>query len=82
MMLGIYSVFDSKAAAFLPPFFVHNDAIAQRAFSEGANDPTHPFFKHPADYTLFRIGDFNDTTGQVVALDVNVNLGHSAQYKE
>ena len=67
MKLSIFSVFDSKASAFLPPFFLHNDAMAIRVFSDCVNADTHAFGKHPADYTLFRIGSFSDENGTLTA---------------
>jgi len=58
-----YSIFDEKAKAFLPPFFLHNEAVAVRAFADCVNNPEHQFGKHPTDYTLFCLGGFDDTTG-------------------
>jgi len=61
MKLEIFSVYDSKAAAFLPPFFMANGAVACRSFQEACNQPDSQFYKHPEDYTLFSLGHFEDT---------------------
>lgn len=58
MILNAYAVLDSKAEAFLPPFFLPNHQMALRAFQTAANDPSHAFSMHPDDYTLFHVGNF------------------------
>lgn len=61
MLHKMYCIFDAKAEAYLQPFFLPNDAVAQRAISDCVRDPQHSFSAHPADYTLFAIGAFSDT---------------------
>lgn len=56
----IFSVFDHKIEAYLPPFYTPKIAVAHRAFSDCINSPTHQFGKHPADYTLFYLGEWCD----------------------
>lgn len=63
MILKIFTVYDQKAKAFLPPFFMAQRPAAERAFSDCVNDDTHQFGKHPEDYTLMEIGEFNDESG-------------------
>lgn len=63
MKHGLYSVLDIKARAYIAPFTLPNDDMAVRAFKEAANDSTHMFCKHAEDYTLYRIGTFDDETG-------------------
>ena len=60
----VFTVFDSKAAAYLPPFFLHTKGLAIRAFGEAACDSNHQFGRHPADFTLFCIGRWDDNTGK------------------
>lgn len=66
MRLNVYSVFDAKAKAFITPFFMPNDAVAERAFRQAVNDPTHEFSKAAEDYTLFCIGEWSMESGEVV----------------
>lgn len=58
-----FSVYDSAAAAYLPPFYVPRLEVAVRIFTESANDRTHQFYKYPGDYTLFCVGEFDDNSG-------------------
>lgn len=63
MNLNVYSVYDLKAKAFLSPFFLPQDAMAVRALIDAVEDPNHQFAKHPEDYQLFRLGQFDDELG-------------------
>ena len=81
MIHNVYSVFDSKAKAYLPPFFLQNNEVACRVFGDCANDPSHSFCKFAADFTLFKIGVFDDQTGVIVDGAPFVNLGLAAQFK-
>lgn len=60
MKLNVYSIFDSKAKAYLPPFYLHTHGLAERAFGDCINSRDHQFSKNPADYTLFHLGTFED----------------------
>ena len=60
-----YSLLDSKIGAFLNPFTATNDGEAIRLFTTWVNDTTNEsnISKYPADYSLFFIGEFDDSTG-------------------
>lgn len=62
MKLNIYTVFDTKANAFLPPFFLPTDGMAVRTFKDAAEDEKHAFYKNAEDYILYRIGSYDDGT--------------------
>lgn len=75
MKLLVYSFFDSKVKAYLPPFYMRADGEAVRAVREACRtDPN--FNRYPADYTLFRLGEFDDETGRIVMLQAHENLGN------
>lgn len=65
MKLNIYSIYDTASGTYLRPFFTGADGDAARSFSDLAIDAEHQIGKHPADYTLFRLGSFNDNTGKI-----------------
>lgn len=81
MKVGVFSIFDSKAEAYLQPFFSPNAGTATRALHQVVNDPSSNFCKFPADYTLFEIGSYNDATGDLDKLDVHTNLGNVVTIK-
>lgn len=67
MKLKCFAVFDEKARAFLPPWFLPEVQMGVRAFGDCVNDATHAFGRHPADYTLFLIGEFDCSAGDFIA---------------
>lgn len=76
----LFAIFDTKAEAFLRPFFLQNHAMAIRAFEQAANDENSDFHRYAADYHLFQIGEWDEHKGNLVNLDPNLNLGCALQY--
>lgn len=62
--LNAYSIYDAAAGAFTRPFFMQTDQQAQRAFLDLVNTEGEMVNKHPEDYTLFKIGNFNELSGE------------------
>lgn len=60
MQHKIYAVYDSKVGAYLSPFFLRSRGEAIRAWQTVVNDPKTQFNKHPSDYVLFELGEFDD----------------------
>lgn len=81
MKLQIFAIYDSKAMAYLPPFFLPNNKMAERSFGEAANSETHQFGKHPADYTLFHIGEFDDATATIISAETKIGLGTALEHQ-
>lgn len=69
MKLNFYSIYDVATGAYMRPFLMPADAAAERAFKGLALDAEHDIGKHPEDYTLFKVGIFDDNTGQIIAFD-------------
>lgn len=66
MRQRVFAIFDQKAKAFLPPFTANELGQAARMFADNVNDKNSVFNRHPADFTLFCIGDFILDTGVLV----------------
>jgi hypothetical protein len=63
----LYSVFDRTAETFEPPFVESTDGMAVRVMQTiVANNPNHPVAKFGEDFILYKIGEFNPTTGNLV----------------
>lgn len=75
MLLQMFTVYDSKAEAYLPPFFMAARGAAVRSFSDTCNDPTHAFNQHPEDYTLFHLGQYDDQHATFDISDAKTSLG-------
>lgn len=76
----MFSVYDSKANAYLNPFYARTTGVAIRQFTQAVNDQTHDFHKFAGDYTLFELGEFNVETGHVTMLKNHANLGLALTY--
>ncbi len=61
----MFSVYDEKAHAFYPPWFLAQTDMALRVFSDCVNDKEHNFGMHPSDYSLFAVGEFEDSTAVI-----------------
>lgn len=81
MKIEIFSVYDSKAEAYLTPFFLATKGLAIRSFTQAINDVKHQFAMYPADYTLFHLGTYDDSKGSFDILEAKVNLGSGLEYK-
>lgn len=60
-----FSVYDEKAAVFSPPFFMSTQGQAIRMFGDLVNDKQSSLSKHPADYRLFCLGEFDQSSGEL-----------------
>jgi predicted acyl esterase len=69
MKLHVYSVFDKAVGAYLQPFYARSNGEALRSFSEACNNGSSQFAKHAIDYTLVRLGEWDDCSGLFVTVD-------------
>ncbi len=65
MKLNAYTIYDVASGVYMRPFFSQADGQAVRGFKDIATDAEHEVGRHPEDYTLYRMGSFNDTTGKM-----------------
>lgn len=63
MVTCVFAVWDVTAGFFSPPFVQQNKAMAMRSFEMAANDPATMIAKFPAQFQLFQLGTFDDSTG-------------------
>lgn len=75
-----YVVYDSAAEAYGIPFFIRSKGEALRGFAQAAKDPQSQISKHPADFTLFEIGEYNEFKGEISLYQAKVNLGTAVEY--
>lgn len=66
-MYKIFSLFDKKAGAYMHPFNFHNKAQALRAVEDNMRDEKSAIARHPADYSLYCVGEWNETSGILTA---------------
>lgn len=75
-----FTVHDQKAETFMPPFFVPSRGLAIRAFEDCINSEDHHFGKHPADYTLFYLGNFDTDTGSFLTDEAKHPIGNGVEF--
>lgn len=65
----IFSIYDQKAKAYLTPFFAVTEGLAIRMFSGTINTEDNYISKNPEDFTLYKIGEFDDSNGTITPCD-------------
>ncbi len=93
MKTQLYSIYDTAAGIYTKPIFAQADGIVTREFQDLCVKADHPYGEHPEDYSLIRLGVFDDQTGKItneenetlatglemVALSRNVNRDNVEQ---
>ena len=64
MKLKMFAIYDVKADCYLTPFFFPANGQALRAFGDLANDSNSIIGRHPVDYKLCLVGEFDDSDGE------------------
>lgn len=65
-----YAVFDRKAEMYSPPFLEIKDGTAIRAVQDLViKEKDHPFARHPSDFSLHRLGEWDDSSGVISGQD-------------
>lgn len=73
MLLRAYSIYDRKALQYHAPFFAVTNGAAVRSLADLANDVNTTVGRHPADFVLYCVGEYDDAKGQLI---VKVPLEH------
>ena len=68
MKLGKYTIKDALMETYHQDYTLENDALAIRQFADMANEDTQ-IAKNPNDYSLWRIGEFENTTAELIPQD-------------
>lgn len=75
MKLKVFTIYDSKLEAYLQPFYMQTRGQAIRALTDTLADPKHQFSKHPSDFTLFELGEYNDNNAEFEMHLAKISLG-------
>lgn len=79
MRVKMFAVFDNKADLYMTPFFFPANGQAIRAFSDLANDSNTVVGRHPEDYKLVVLGEFDDGNAEFYPSGV-VSLGFASDF--
>jgi hypothetical protein len=65
----LYSVYDSKSETYSPPNPQPARGQALRSFTDAVNTQSDSLLHtHPEDFTLFEVGTFDSSTGEIVSI--------------
>lgn len=62
--IKVYTVKDQKAEAYLQPFTTSTDGLAIRTM-QTTMEQENNLSKYPEDFSLWKIGQFNELTGVI-----------------
>lgn len=75
-MMNLYTIKDCKSQSFQGMYPCPNDALAIRSFSSQNVKQQFPTIaEFPGDFQLFKVGEFDDVTGELKA-----DLKHVADF--
>ena len=79
--IKIYAVKDELTNTFLQPTFAENDLEITRIFAYQINNT--PIWKdNPSDYSLYKLGTFNEETGEIKSKIEKLTGGRAVWKKE
>lgn len=78
MKLVAVSVYDAKSGAFSNPQFFRSNGEAIRSFCDACNDERSQFSRHAKDYSFWKVGEFEDASGDLVPNLVKLIEGFEA----
>lgn len=61
----MYSIYDTAAEVYSDPMYFRSEGEAIRAFTQGVNNPQTQLALTPEHYQLYRVGNFNDCSGEI-----------------
>lgn len=79
MRLRAFAVFDVKSDTYSAPFWKNTVGQALRDFADIAQDKGTTVGRHPADFKLVQVGEFEDSTGEIIPGPV-VSLGFASDH--
>lgn len=67
MITKVFCIYDSKAKVFQLPFFMPTIGAAVRAFEDLVMDKSTMVNRHPDDFVLYEIGQYDDSNAETIA---------------
>lgn len=69
MRVKAYTIFDTKSLTYSNPFYAPTHGAAIRITSDAAHDGNSQLSRHPADFILYCVGEYDDNSGIFLPLD-------------
>lgn len=70
--LIMFSIRDDVVGAFNRPYCMLSRGQAVRSFQDEVTRPddNNPMYKHPADYAMYQLGEFDEESGKISLFEV------------
>lgn len=78
----MFAIYDQKAEFYLSPITFNSRGESLRNFSDAVNDSTTMLHRHPADFTLFEIGTYDNEKCEIQMHTSPINLGNAIEFVE
>lgn len=82
MKLKVFSIFDEKAQVYSNPFFMPHVGQASRSFGDLVSDTSTQVCKHPEDFKLYQLAEYDDVSGHFDSLKVPLFICNASDFKE
>lgn len=84
MNAAIFSIYDKKTKTYNRPFYEKNETVALRGFTTEVNRPNqnNTLYLFPEDYAMYKIGEYDDETGKLHAIEPTLICEASAIVSE
>lgn len=82
MKLKLIAIRDRQLDAYMQPFAMQSLGQAIRGFRDEINNPQSELYKHPEDYDLYHLADFNQEDGIIKVLDRPTQIAIGSNLRE
>lgn len=79
-MKKVFAIYDSKAEGFELPATFLAKGEALREFQDAVNNNQTKYGKHPEDFTLFELGDYDEHKGLLIPSKTITSLGVGIEF--
>lgn len=77
----VFCLKDQKSSTYGPPFTMENSGFAIRMIQEGLQQGQAVWAKHPQDFSLFELGEYEPETGIIKTYDNKNCVGLVQDFK-
>lgn len=78
--MKMFAVYDQKVGSYMQPFAMRSKGEAVRGFMNIIADPKTEFHRHPSDFHLFELGEWDELSGAFKNHQAPVSCGMALEY--
>lgn len=82
MKQKVLAVRDTKSETFLSPITVKTIGEAERGFKDEVNNPQSMMCKHPEDFGLYLLGEYDNLTGILIPESQPKHIASAINHKQ